>query len=91
MFEIIYNVAFQRGFNRARFSDKVSFIGETFLGEVYFDEARFSDKVSFIGATFSQNHHTYFCNLNLALLKLTLSKNVAPSNLASLENVAFTK
>ena len=52
-------------FNRARFSDKVSFIGETFLGEVYFDEARFSDKVSFIGATFSQNHHTYFCNLNL--------------------------
>ena len=63
-------------FNKATFSGKANFNGATFSDIADFGYVVFSQKVDFTNtiflnevqfrrATFSQDHHTYFCNLNL--------------------------
>ena len=52
-------------FSSARFSDIADFGYVVFLQKVDFTNTIFLNEVRFRRATFSQNHHTYFCNLNL--------------------------
>ena len=52
-------------FSSARFLDIADFGYVVFLQKVDFTNTIFLNEVQFRRATFSQNHHTYFCNLNL--------------------------
>ena len=63
-------------FDSARFSEEANFMGARFSEIADFGYVVFSQKVDFTNtiflnevqfrrATFSQDHHTYFCNLNL--------------------------
>ena len=45
--------------------EKLILYGATFSEEVDFTNTIFLNEVQFRRATFSQDHHTYFCNLNL--------------------------
>ena len=53
------------GFVKARFSDIADFGYVVFSQKVDFTYTILLNKVRFRRATFSQDHHTYFCNLNL--------------------------
>ena len=52
-------------FRKATFSDRADFGYVVFLQKVDFTNTMFLNEVRFRRATFSQNHNTYFCNLNL--------------------------